>query len=154
MRLLLESFACRLFALNANANEIQNLRNAFDRLEKAAGNVETTELVGLKDKFYEILLDGCGNQLICSIFNSITARIAYLRRTSLGQNGRPDKSIAEIRNIVEAIEQGDADAAWKASLRHLKIARLNALRGLKPDFVSDQNDEVKIGSDMLFLNHV
>jgi len=149
VRILLESFACRLFALNAKTKEIHNLRRAFDRLEKAAETVKTIELVALKDKFYDIILQGCGNQLICSIFRSITARIAFLRRTSLSESGRPSKSVAEIRRIVEAIEQRDADAAWGASMHHVKIPRDNALQGLKSDFKHFHYEEENITVDQL-----
>lgn len=147
VRILLESFACRLFALNATDREISDLRRVFNRIEKNAETVKTPELVALKDEFYDIILHGCGNQLISFIFKSITARIAFLRRTSLSQSGRPAKSVAEVRRIVEAIEHRDADAAWEASMRHVKIARDNALRGLRPDFedadIEEENINVK-----------
>jgi len=130
VRLLLESYACRLFAQNAGSKEVKALRRAFDRLEKAADNGEMNNLVMLKDKFYETLLKGCGNQLICSMLLSLNARIAFLRRTSLTQKGRPVKSISEVQRIVEAVEAHDADAAWEASIHHLKMARDNALKRL------------------------
>ena len=149
VRILLESFACRLFAQNAKNKVIHALRRAFDRLEKAAETEKTTELVALKDKFYDTLLQGCGNQLICSIFKSITARIAFLRRTSLAQSGRPSKSVVEVRRIVEAIEQHDADAAWEAGMHHVKIARDNALRRLNPDFTPSNYDEENVTGEHL-----
>lgn len=130
VRLLLESYACRLFAQNARSKEVKALRRAFDRLEKAAENGEMNNLVMLKDNFYETLLKGCGNQLICSMLLSLNARIAFLRRTSLTQKGRPVKSISEVQRIVEAVEAHDADAAWEASIHHLKMARDNALKRL------------------------
>lgn len=149
VRILLESFACRLFAQNAKAKEIKALRKTFDQLEKAAEANEMTALVKLKDKFYDTLLKGCGNELIRSIFHSITARIAFLRRTSLTQSGRPLKSVAEVRRMVKAIENRDADAAWAASIRHVKKARDNALRKLEANFERLDQDEENISVDQL-----
>jgi DNA-binding GntR family transcriptional regulator len=149
VRILLESFACRLFALNATNKEIRDLRRVFNQIEKTSETVKTTDLVALKDEFYDIILIGCGNRLISFIFKSITARIAFLRRTSLSQSGRPAKSIAEVRRIVEAIEKRDADAAWEASMHHVKIARDNALRGLKSDFKDTDYKEENINVNQL-----
>ena len=44
---------------------------------------------------------------------SLNARIAFLRRTSLSQSGRPNESVTEIEKIIEAIDKRDADAAWE-----------------------------------------
>ena len=140
IRMLLESFAFKLFAQHAAKKDIKALRGAFERINKVVDKDETDQLVKLKDGFYEILLKRCGNQLICTMLMSLNARIAFLRRTSLSQSGRPNESVAEIEKIVEAIEKHDADAAWEASINHLKMARENALKKLNPghaDYIYD-----------------
>ena len=144
IRVLLESFAFKLFAQNAAEKDIKALRSAFERIKQAVEKKEADQLVKLKDGFYEILLKRCGNQLICSMLLSLNARIAFLRRTSLSQSGRPNETVVEIEKIVEAIEKRDADAAWEASIDHLKMARENALKRLDPEHAETIYDDESI----------
>ena len=141
IRVLLESFAFKLFAQHAAEKDIKALRTAFEKIKHAVDKGQTDQLVKLKDGFYETLLKRCGNQLISSMLMSLNARIAFLRRTSLSQSGRPTQSVAEIEKIVDAIEKRDADAAWDASIKHLIMARKNALEKLDPDHADHIYDD-------------
>ena len=63
---------------------------------------------------------GCGNDVIRSVHATLNARITYLRAMSIGQSGRPEKSLAELRQIVSALVSGTPADAEKACLEHVK----------------------------------
>jgi GntR family transcriptional repressor for pyruvate dehydrogenase complex len=60
---------------------------------------------------------------------AIAAPIAETRRFSLGEPGRPPRSLAAHRRILEAIRRGDGPAARQAMRRHVKmVADVGLLR--------------------------
>lgn len=131
IRQLLESLACRLFAENASERDIKKLKKSYANLADVIKRGDLNRLLEAKDEFYRILLNGCDNKLVKNMLRSLTTRIAVLRRTSLANPGRPEKSLREIKKIVTAIEKRDPDAAWDASYIHIQKAQLVALAILK-----------------------
>jgi DNA-binding FadR family transcriptional regulator len=61
----------------------------------------------------------------------MNARITQLRRVSLSSPKRATVSLREIRAVLRAIKQRDPDAAFKASLHHVKEASKVALASLE-----------------------
>lgn len=126
----LEALAAQLFAANASDSQIAELDAAVRALEQAyrAGEIEL--IVEAKRRFYEVLLEGSGNNIVASVLNTMNARITMLRRVSLASPERWPSSIREIRAVLRAIKQRDPDAASKASLRHVEQAAEVALASL------------------------
>lgn len=124
VRAMLEGLAARLFARNAPAADVTRLRQALRNLNKAGhGKSPAPMLVlDLKTQFYEILLNGCGNRVIRRMITQLNNRVSFLRATSLAERGRLRASIAEVSEIVEAIERRDEEAAWLASVNHVQHA--------------------------------
>jgi DNA-binding GntR family transcriptional regulator len=79
-------------------------------------------MLGAKDRFYDVLLEGAGNGSVRSILNGLQARVRMLRAASLSAPGRPGQTVAEIRALVAAIEARDADAAAAAAASHVERA--------------------------------
>jgi DNA-binding GntR family transcriptional regulator len=131
VRQVLEGLACRLFAETANSSQISSLTAAVRLLEEAIQKKDSRMLIRAKDSFYEILLAGCGNKMVCSLIRSLHARITYLRTMSLSQPSRPLKSLKEIKLILKAIERHDPDGAWNASVEHVHKAQAVAAQVLQ-----------------------
>ncbi len=130
VREVMESLACRNFAERTSTSQIEALADTLARFEKAAYRADGKELVQIKNDFYSILLDGCGNALVKSFLLSLYARISVLRSTSLAQPGRPLQSLKEINTMVRAIKERDPEAAWEASVIHVRNAAAAALDAL------------------------
>ncbi len=130
VRQVMESLACRLFATHADDSQIAVLTDSVDSFERAAVSGDIRALVQAKRDFYDILLEGCGNKLVQSILTSLLARISLLRMTSMSQMGRPLRSLAEIRAILDAISRRDGDAAWERSFAHIEQSEAVALEVL------------------------
>jgi DNA-binding GntR family transcriptional regulator len=125
VRAALEALAARRFVEHASESQIRALRAAFDQVAEvmAAGDdADTLAMLQAKDLFYAVLLKGSGNRAIHSILSGLTARVSVLRATSMRQPGRALQSLAEIGQIVEAVERRDPEAAAQACAHHVEMA--------------------------------
>lgn len=141
VRAVLEGLAARRFAERAGADELRELRAAFAAIEGAQrAAAEPLVLLRAKTRFYDALLAGAGNATARALLEGLQARVAVLRAATLASPGRSERSVEEIRAIVEAIEAGDAAAAEAASLRHVERARrtLTESATLGEDFDPEQ----------------
>jgi DNA-binding GntR family transcriptional regulator len=124
VRAVLEGLAARRFAERAGPDEVRDLRAAFTAIEEAyQASTEPRALLRAKTRFYDTLLEGAGNATARVLLEGLQARVAVLRAATLASPGRPERSLAELRAIVEAVEAGDAAAAEAASVRHVERAR-------------------------------
>lgn len=130
IRATLEGLAARLFARNASDAEVTQLRQTLRELKKAEA-LRSSEffLLDLKNRFYEILLTGCGNRVIRRVLGQLHNRIRLLRAKTLA--GRTKTALAEIEKIVAAIERRDENAACLAGTEHIERAADVAIGALK-----------------------
>lgn len=122
VRAVLEGLAGRLAAGRATADHIEQLTAIIQQLEVAYRVGEYSDLIGLKDRFYDVLFDAAGNAEVTRILDGLRARVNYLRMTSLSESSRRDATIEELYEVVGAIEAGDGEAAEAACQRHVANA--------------------------------
>jgi GntR family transcriptional regulator, trigonelline degradation regulator len=123
VRSVLEGLAGRLFVENATEAQRRALATAFRAVERAAAK-DSIAMLAAKDKFYDVLLEGAGNVTLRSIAGTLHARVNLLRSLSLSMPGRSAESLAELGEIVAAVQAGDAEAAAKACSKHVEAAGL------------------------------
>lgn len=132
VRGVVEALAVRGFVAYAADADLRDLRAVFCELEEAEqGEFSGQELLEIKKRFYDVLLDGCGNEVVRQMIGQLNNRINFLRSISLSRTGRISGTVREIRDIVEALERRDAKAAYEATLRHVENASKNALETLR-----------------------
>jgi DNA-binding GntR family transcriptional regulator len=123
VRRLLEGEATALFAARATPPEIEQLTKSLKLFERAVKNEAAVERVQFTGEFYDVILRGCGNTIIREVLESLLARVNALRATSMSNPGRAKFSLAEMRKILQAIEQHDPVAARAAAEAHVIAAR-------------------------------
>jgi len=128
VRASLESLAARLFTLNANARQLVDLRDSAREIRASVKNV--TRYLAAKEQFYDVLLEGAGNDFLAEMLSTVNMRTRVLRLASLSAPGRPASSVLEMMQIVAAIESGDANAAAAACQTHVQNAALAAEQSL------------------------
>lgn len=128
VRSALEGLAGRIFVENASAKERYELAKAMQDIERAAN--AGVSILEPKDRFYEILFAGGGNDALRNISNSLHARISMLRSLSLSVPGRTAQSLEELHKILKAVEANDADGAADACARHVEAAGRAAIQAL------------------------
>jgi GntR family transcriptional regulator, trigonelline degradation regulator len=123
----LEALASSLFATGATEEERTRLDDSWKMLRRAYGSEDVSRILAEKQRFYSILVEGSRNTIIQSILSSLSDRVVYLRRVTLGSAKRRKASIAEIRAVVDAIKRRDGAQAFKATEEHVNNAAAAAL---------------------------
>jgi DNA-binding GntR family transcriptional regulator len=123
VRGVLEGLAGRLFVENASDAQRRALQKQMAVIERLAARGQS--ILEPKDRFYEILFTGGGNLALHQTASSLHARVRALRSLSLSVPGRTDESLRELKEIMAAIDAGDAERAAQACQRH--VARAGAV---------------------------
>ncbi len=121
-RAILEGEAAAMFAARVTPAETKRMREALDAFARAAADDDPIGRLNATSQFYDVVLDGCGNQVIREMLEGLIARINFLRARSMSRTGRARYSLAEMRRILLAIEKRDAAAARKAAVEHINSA--------------------------------
>lgn len=128
VRATLEALAGRGFAERASAEEIAELRAVFEELAAVRPGADRSAVLGIKRRFYDVLLRGCRNAYVARMLDQLLNRNTQLRATTLSDPERLPHTIAELRRIVEAMERRDGEGAWEACRDHVTEAARVALR--------------------------
>lgn len=131
IRLALESVAVAGFVKNASAAQRLELDAAVKAIEDAGRAQDRAQVHTSKNRFYEIILSGCGNPLLNEFLSSLHNRIQLLRGTSLSEPNRLPDTIKEIQAIHRAIVDNNAMLAQRACDKHIKSAARVTVQALK-----------------------
>lgn len=123
VRRVLEGLAGELFARTASAEQAEALVAHLTEMEVSyvRGTVKTREQA--KERFYELLLDGAGNEVLAADLSTVHARIALFRRYAFVDDARVRHSFDELRAIVEAAAVArDPEEARRRCEHHIAVA--------------------------------
>ncbi|MGB3864395.1 MAG: GntR family transcriptional regulator [Xanthobacteraceae bacterium] len=127
-RAALEGLLVRQFVRNATDQQIAKLIEIVDTIKKHNANFKVDRFVKLKQRFYDLIIEGADNQIAANALRAIHARVARLWVTSLTNPERADRSEVEIRALVSAIQDRDEEAAVKACADHIASAARNVMQ--------------------------
>jgi GntR family transcriptional regulator, trigonelline degradation regulator len=130
VRAALEQETGRLFSLRAPPTQRLALADALMAIEAAYAQPDQTRWMAAKSTFYNVLMAGAGNPMLAEMLKSIHGRVSMLRATTMAEPGRLAVSLAELKDIVAAIESGDAAASGRACRTHVENAAAIAARAL------------------------
>lgn len=131
LRALLEGFAAHEFARLASDADVEQLRKAVQALKRQAKGSHKALLLAAKRDFYDVLLSGCGNDLVKDMLPGLLSRINLLRATSFARPERLPESMAEIDLIFQCILARDPSGAQAAAQSHIVNAERTALEVLR-----------------------
>jgi DNA-binding GntR family transcriptional regulator len=129
---VLEGLAASLMAQRGDVPELHALRANVEESEAVVGKGRTADYVKLVAEFHSLVLLGSDNQKLQEHHRTLTNQLAYERlvRTSLSQPGRPARSVAEHRHVLEMIEATDPEGAERAMREHVRSSHRELMRGL------------------------
>ncbi len=111
IRANLESLATSL-AVKANGRELANELGAIHAVMKDAVERGDNECyIANNLKFHEILVSNCGNARLIDMLRAFNKHTARYRVKILTMPGKYEESIKRHEELIEAIANGDADAA-------------------------------------------
>ncbi len=141
VRAVLEALAGEGFAIRASDEERAELRDVYEELKAVSPQSGREVLLGIKRRFYDVLLRGCRNEYATRMLDQMLNRNTQLRATSLSDPSRLPNTVIEIRRVVEAIERRDAEGAFQACRDHVMSAAKVALRLLRERERDRKDDE-------------
>lgn len=123
VRAELEGLAAQRFVERANEEQLDELRAAVLEVSRAAEEGDNpSTILAAKNAVYEILFRGAANPILDQMLGTLQRRVTQLRSLTLAQPGRSEKSAAELRAILSAVEDRDSGAARAAASFHVEQA--------------------------------
>lgn len=127
----LEGLAAELFAKSANESARTALRHAFEELKVGLQSGDPIVRINTKNKFYECLVEGSGNEALGKSLRMLNSRVMVLRATSLQAPGRVKQSLKEINELLNALLDRKGKLARELAIHHVDKAAEAALAFLQ-----------------------
>jgi DNA-binding GntR family transcriptional regulator len=120
----LEAMAARLLCERASESEIGSLRTLFSNFDKGEVRSHLDEYSAANLRFHQRIIELGHSQLIADIADSLLVHVRAIRRHTIGEEDRAERSIVDHMHIIEALEARDAEAAERLVRDHaLNLAR-------------------------------
>jgi DNA-binding GntR family transcriptional regulator len=120
----LESIAARLACERASDEDIAGLRKVFATFEDGEMHSRLDEYSRANLDFHSRIVELGGNPVISSMAEGLLVHVRAIRRRTIGDDDRAERSIVDHRQIIEAIEARDAALAETLVRDHaLDLAR-------------------------------
>jgi GntR family transcriptional regulator, rspAB operon transcriptional repressor len=136
----LECAAVRLAAERADADDIAALRGLVLRQAEVSEHGDHERFALLDDEFHAALCELAGHSVAWEVAQRVKGHLNRVRRLSLPQPRYLEEMVSEHGQVLEALEQGDPDAA-EAMLRHhlrMVLSALPAIRAQHPDYFDEE----------------
>ena len=126
----LEGLASASAAKSISEEDLKKLRESVELSEFYISRGDTEKVKELDTAFHQMIYKSSGNRQLESILTELHRKIKTYRKLSLSVSGRVEKSIEEHREILHAIENGDAPLADTLTSRHIERALENLVIAL------------------------
>jgi DNA-binding GntR family transcriptional regulator len=138
----LECAAVRLAATRADDGDIAALRGLVHRQAEVSEHGDHERFAVLDDEFHAAICELAGRPVAWEVAQRVKGHLNRVRRLSLPQPRYLDEMVAEHRQVLEALDKRDPDAA-EASLRHhlrMVLSALPAIRAEHPDYFEEERN--------------
>ena len=127
IRMRLEGLASAEAARKISDEDKKRLRDSVELAEFYIAKRDSEHLKELDSEFHSIIYRASGNRLLCKTLSDLHRNIRIYRKRSLAVEDRLEKSVLEHKEILAAIERGDADEADRLTASHIEAALQNLL---------------------------
>jgi DNA-binding GntR family transcriptional regulator len=100
----LESMAARLITERATDGEIASLRRMFATFENGEVRAHLDEYSEANIEFHQAIIRLSGNGVLISLAANLFTHMRMIRRKTIGEQDRAERSIRDHMNIIEALE--------------------------------------------------
>ena len=114
----LESMAARLITQNASDDEIARLRAMFATFERGQVQAKLDEYSEVNIEFHQTIIRMSANSVLISLAENLFTHMRMIRRKTIGEKDRADRSIRDHMNIIEALEARDTARAEELVRTH------------------------------------
>lgn len=127
IRIKLEGLAAKLAAERISEEDKERLSSTLELSEFYLARKNNKKREELDSEFHSIIFQASASRHLTKILSDLHKNIKAYRRFSLSNPDRAEKSVAEHREIMEAILKGDAKEAEQRAYNHVE----NALENFK-----------------------
>src|ERR1044071_5095719 len=114
----LESMAARLITQHASDADIAGLRRMFATFEGDKLHAKLDEYSEVNIKFHQTIIKLSGNAVLISLAENLFTHMHMIRRQTIGEEDRADRSIRDHMNIIQALEARDTERAEDLVRQH------------------------------------
>src|ERR1041385_952225 len=101
----LESMAARLITQNASTEEIAPLRKMFATFEDGRLHAKLDEYSEVNIQFHQAIIRMSKNHVLTDLAANLFTHMRMIRRKTIGEQDRVERSIRDHINIIEALEE-------------------------------------------------
>ena len=114
----LESMAARLTTERAGDAEIASLRKMFATFENGALRAHLDEYSEANIEFHQSIIRLSGNGVLIALAENLFTHMRMIRRQTIGEDDRVERSIHDHMNIIQALEARDTERAEDLVRQH------------------------------------
>jgi DNA-binding GntR family transcriptional regulator len=114
----LESMAARLITEHASDTDIAGLRRMFATFEGDKLHAKLDEYSEVNIDFHQTIIKLSGNAVLISLAENLFTHMHMIRRQTIGEEDRADRSIRDHMNIIQALEARDTERAEDLVRQH------------------------------------
>jgi DNA-binding GntR family transcriptional regulator len=114
----LESMAARLATQRASDEEIADLRKMFATFEGGHVQAKLDEYSDVNIEFHQAIIRMSRNRVLIDLAENLFTHMRMIRRKTIGEMNRADRSIRDHMNIIEALEARDTARAEELVRNH------------------------------------
>jgi DNA-binding GntR family transcriptional regulator len=114
----LESMAARLITQIATDEEIASLRSIFATFENGQVRAHLDEYSQLNIEFHQTIIRLSRNAALTELAENLFTHMRMIRRKTIGEKDRADRSIRDHMHIIEALEARDTERAERLVRDH------------------------------------
>jgi len=114
----LESMAARLATLNASDEDIGKLRGMFDEFRNETPSEHIEEYSEANIAFHQAIIRLSGSHLMGQTIENLFIHVRAIRRMTISQSDRAERSIVDHMRIIEALEKRDTELAERLVRQH------------------------------------
>jgi DNA-binding GntR family transcriptional regulator len=103
----LESMAARLITQSASDEDIAGLRRMFATFENGEVRAHLDEYSEINIGFHQAIIRMSGNATLIQLAENLFTHMRMIRRKTIGEKDRADRSIRDHMHIIEALEARD-----------------------------------------------
>src|SRR3954454_6933528 len=107
----LESMAARLITQNASTEEIAPLRKLFATFENGEARAHLDEYSEANIEFHQTIIRMSKNHVLIDLAENLFTHMRMIRRKTIGEQDRVERSIRDHMHIIEALEARDTSRA-------------------------------------------
>jgi len=137
---VLEGLAARLSCEVINEEDLKELENCVNKMEKLANKKDSSTYSEVDLKFHELIVNICRNKRLIQMRKNISDQAQRYRISSLSIPRRLKESLKEHQKILEAFKTKDPKKADSTSQKHIQ----NALKNILVNVIKKQENSHKV----------